>query len=111
MVNLFKILNTVLGIALPLGDDLDTNKRYSAIPMVGSKSSKSYFQRELEDAHREGKWIPKILLLPNVGKFEIKLNNYKPAPLANGILTREQSSVTLYQNRNRKMNRYLVYCY
>lgn len=101
-----------LGVALPLGDEQALEaRRYSIVPQKGQSVSASWFQKEIETAHRSGAWIPKILLLPDVGKFEIKLNAYNAALLANGILTRYPSEVTLYKNRNRKMNRYLIYCY
>jgi len=106
------MITKALGVALPSGDDLVTKARaMQVIPRVGQSMAQSFFQRELEDAHRAGKWLPKLLLLPDVGKFEIKLNNYKPDLLANGLLAREQSTVVIYTNRNRKMNRYLIYCY
>jgi len=107
----FNAITKRLLVALPSGDELASNLLPRVVPRVGSTLGKSYFQRELEAAHKVGAWLPKISLLPNVGKFEIKLNSYDPALLANGILSRTKSETVLYVNRNSRMNRYLVYSY
>lgn len=110
MLNSISSLIKAFGVALP-SDDEASKVSYEIVPRVGQSSRKSYFQKELEAASQSGEWKSKILLLPDVGKFEIKLRAYNAALLANGILSRYPSEVTLYKNRNRRMNRYLIYCY
>lgn len=115
MIN-FKLLTKLfrtLVPALSIGDEQVTRKGRTVLiaPLLGKSAAKSVLQLKLEDAHRSGRWIPKILLLPNVGQFKISLNEYNPVLLANGILSRRPSEVTLYQGRNNKMNRYLIYSY
>lgn len=99
--------------ALPGGDtgSSQTKTRFDIVPLTNQSVRRSAMHRELLAAHKGGEWIPRIDLLPDVGKMEINLSPFNPALLSNGIIARYSSTVTLYKNRNRKMNRYLIYMY
>jgi hypothetical protein len=100
---------SITGVALPSGDVAQLYKgSLTRVPRI-SGSQGSTFQRELERLHVSGQWHPKVMLLPDVGKFEIELLPFNPALLANGIIARYPSNVTLYSNRNARMNRFLAY--
>lgn len=99
--------------ALAIGDEQVARKSRTVtmLPLLGKSAAKPFLQLRLEEAQQTGGWMSKILLLPNVGKFQITLREYNSVLLANGVLSRNPSDITLYQNRNRKMNRYLIYSY
>jgi hypothetical protein len=110
--SIFAKLTQVIGPALSPGDVGQLLKpSFRIYPLVGRSGTKSGFQVKMEALHQEGKWLPKLLLLPNVGEFKIKLNAFNPVFLASGILTRYPSDIEIGQNRLRKMNRYLSYSY
>lgn len=107
----FRSLISRLAPSLASVDALAARRNHQVIPLGGGFLKRSHFQEAMERYRKEGQWLPKLLVLPNVGKFEIKLNAYNAALLANGIVGRYPSEITLYQNRNAKMNRYLYYSY
>jgi hypothetical protein len=86
-------------------------------PRVDSKGkpfrtvNKGELHRFMEQLQRSGKLNSKLPLLPNVGKFTISLGTFNPALLGNGITSRQDTSTNLFEGRNHRMNRYLIYSY
>lgn len=68
-------------------------------------------QAALRQAIDEGKFRAKVLLVPDVSKFNLRLNSYNPALMGEGLLTRLGSDKSITPNRNRRINRYLRYMY
>lgn len=100
-------LDRVAVSSLPEGDiDMLHSQSYDIIPLKGHSIKRPWYHQELVSSPN---FKGKLLLLPDVGKFEIELNAFDPALLANGIVSRYPSTIKLYKNRNRRINRYLVY--
>lgn len=108
MLKLFmQYLDGVAVSSLPEGDvDMLHTTSFDIKARSGHSIRRSWYHRELISSPD---FLGKILLLPDVGKFEIQLNVFDPALLANGICSRYPSEITLYKNRNRRINRFLVY--
>lgn len=114
-----KLINNILSLIFSpssAGGDVG-GKLINLYPRVNSKGipfrpvNKGELHRFMEQLQRTGKLNSKLLLLPNVGKFTISLGNFNPALLINGIVSRNDSSTNLFEGRNHRMNRYLIYSY
>lgn len=109
MKNILQYLDRVAVSSLPEGDvDMLHTNSVDVIGLRGHSIKRSWYHRELISSP---KFRGKLLLLPDVGKFEIELKPFDPALLANGVCSRYPSSITLYKNRNRRINRFLIYSF
>jgi len=102
-------LDGVAVSSLPEGDLATLHSQsYNVIPLRGQSIKRPWYYQDLISSPE---WKGKILLLPDVGKFKIQLKPFDPALLANGIVSRFPSEVTLYKNRNKRINRFLIYSF
>lgn len=116
MINKFlRVLVDTLSISPLSGDVVDIlSPRPRVIPRdwLGeiAPSETKGFKAELKSAASKG-WLVKPNYLPNTSNFSIKLSDFNGLLLSQGIVSRYASKKVFYLGRNKRLNRYLSYCY